>query len=114
MADFITANSVLTPAVVGTGVTTITAILVSQFGLPGNWSALALSMIFGLLTWADKTVPWLKRLALYLINSLTILVFAIRLNEAGMATTGYDDCPVKRIYDRVPDTRPREFFKPWF
>jgi hypothetical protein len=112
--DFLTSKSMLTPAIAGTAVTTITAILVSQFGLPGNWSVLALSLVFGMLTWADKTVPWLQRLVLYLINSATILVFAVGLNEAGMAASGYNDCRVERGFERGVEQRPKDFFQPWF
>jgi hypothetical protein len=111
--DFLTSKSMLTPAVAGTAVTTITAVLVSNFGLPGNWSVLILSLVFGLLTLADKSVPIIKRLVLYLINSTTILVFAIGLNEAGMSASGYDDCPVPRIIERGVE-RPKDFFQPWF
>jgi hypothetical protein len=110
--DFLTSKSMLTPAIAGTAVTTITAVLVSNFGLPGKWSVLILSLIFGLLTLADKSVPILKRLVLYLLNSTTILVFAIGLNEAGMAASGYDDCPVPRTFERGVE-KPKDFFQPW-
>jgi len=111
--DFLTSKSMLTPAVAGTAVTTITAVLVSNFGLPGKWSVLILSLVFGLLTLADKSVPVLKRLVLYLLNSTTILVFAIGLNEAGMTASGYNDCPVPRTFERGVE-RPKDFFQPWF
>lgn len=116
MDDFLSSKAMMTPAIAGTAVTTITAIMVSQFGMPGNWSVLGLSMVFGLLTWADKTVPWLQRMVLYLINSATILVFAIGLNEAGMAASGYDNCPepVERDFERGAEPPPKEFFQPWF
>ena len=109
----------MTPAIAGTAVTTITAVMVSQFDLPGDWSVLVLSMLFGLLTWADKSVAWLQRMVLYLINSTTILVFAIGLNEAGMAASGYADwenCPeaVERGVERGQEPPPKKFFQPWF
>jgi hypothetical protein len=118
MNDFLSSKAMMTPALAGTAVTTITAIMVSQFDLPGNWSVLVLSMVFGLLTWADKTVPWLQRMGLYLINSATILVFAIGLNEAGMAASGYADrenCPeaVERGYERGKEPPAKGFFQPW-
>lgn len=119
MDDFLSSRAMMTPAIAGTAVTTITAVMVSQFDLPGDWSVLVLSMLFGLLTWADKTVAWLQRMVLYLINSTTILVFAIGLNEAGMTASGYADrenCPeaVERGVERGQEPPPKKFFQPWF
>lgn len=119
MDDFLNSKAMLTPAISGTAVTTITAILVSQFGLPGNWCVLGLSLMLGLLTWADKAVPVVQRMVLYLINSSTIMVFAIGLNEAGMAASGYDNnqnCPdiVERGIERGEKPAPEGFFQPWF
>jgi hypothetical protein len=119
MDDFLNSKAMMTPAISGTAVTIITAILVSHFGLPGNWCVLGLSLALGLLTWADKAVPVVQRMVLYLINSSTIMVFAIGLNQAGMAASGYDNklnCPeiVERNIKRGEKPASEKFFQPWF
>ena len=74
----------LTPGVAGTTTTMITGTLVSQFGLPGNWTGLVISLLFGLSVWADKSVPVYQRIIFYIINSMTIFAVAIGINTAGM------------------------------
>ena len=48
LGDFINPNSMITPGAAGGITMAITNVLTSQFdGLPGNWTALILSFLFG-------------------------------------------------------------------
>jgi len=117
MGDFFNSKTAqsLTPVVAGAMTTTITATLVSQFGLPGNWTGLALSMLFGASVWADKSAAIFQRIIFYIINSLTILAVAIGLNTAGMVVNRAAERSVKPpVIERgVPD-QPPSFFQYWF
>ena len=117
MDEFFSSKTVqtLTPGVAGAMTTTITATLVSQFGLPGNWTGLVVSLLFGATVWADKSAAIFQRIIFYIINTLTILAVAIGLNTAGMvvnrAAERSVDPPV--IERGVPD-QPPSFFQDWF
>lgn len=115
MDDFLNSKAMMTPGVAGTVTTMITGTLVSQFGLPGNWTGLIISLLLGLAVWADKSVAIYYRLVYYIINSLTIYAVAIGVNTAGMAISYSNE----RISDRpaierhVPADQER-FFREWF
>ena len=117
MDEFFNSKTVqtLTPGVAGAMTTTITATLVSQFGLPGNWTCLAISLLFGASVWTYKSAAIFQRFLFYIINSLTILAVAIGLNTAGMvvnrAVERSVDPPV--IERGVPSQSP-SFFQDWF
>lgn len=93
----------------------ITGTLVSQFGLPGNWTGLVISLLLGLAVLADKSVSVYQRIVYYIINSLTIYAVAIGINTAGMAIQysnepGSDPAIIER--EVPPDTG--RFFQEWF
>lgn len=110
----------LAPGIAGATVTTLTANLVNMFSLKGNWTALALSFVVGILVWADKDVPLLQRGVLYVLNSLIIFSVAAGLNMAG-----YDIVVAQRAAEAeqngpvterdLPATAPNDtpFFKDW-
>jgi hypothetical protein len=113
--EFLKSKAMLTPGVAGAMTTMITGTLVSQFGFPGNWTGLVISLLFGLTIWAEKSVAIYYRIVFYIINSLTIYAVAIGVNTAGMAIT-YNS---ERISDSAPVVRmvPTEqdkFFQDWF
>jgi hypothetical protein len=113
--EFLKSKAMLAPGVAGAMTTMITGTLVSQFGLPGNWTGLVISLLLGLAVWADKSVAIYYRMLFYIINSLTIYAVAIGVNTAGMAITYSSE----RISDpaAVERTVPAEqekFFQDWF
>lgn len=113
--DFLDPKSMLTPGVAGSLTVLITGTLASQFGLPGNWTGLILSFLFGLMVWANTAMPLVQRAIFYVLNSLVIFSVAIGINEAGVAAT---KTPEPRAIERVappPDEAAEEkFFRSWF
>ncbi len=120
MDRYLDAKAMLAPGIAGATVTTLTANLVNMFSLKGNWTALALSFVVGILVWADKDVPLLQRGVLYVLNSLIIFSVAAGLNMAG-----YDIVVAQRAAEAeqngpvterdLPATAPNDtpFFKDW-
>lgn len=101
MDSYIDAKAMVTPGVAGATVTLITANLVDMFPLKGNWAALGLSFLIGVLVWQDKGVPIIQRGVLYILNSLIIFSVA-----SGINTAGYD---VVRSQMNAPTSeRPRD------
>jgi hypothetical protein len=87
LGDFINPNSMITPGAAGGITMAITNVLTSQFdGLPGNWTALILSFLFGTLTFA-YAAGIMARVAYFVINSLIIFVVAYGSNGIGLAAT---------------------------
>jgi len=117
MDEFFNSKTVqtLTPVVAGATTTTITATLVSQFGLPGNWTGLGISLLFGISVWADKSAAIYQRIIFYIINSLTIFAVALGLNTAGMAVNEKIERSVNppQIERTVP-AETKTFFQNWF
>lgn len=83
MDSYIDSKAMLAPGVAGATVTLLTANLVTVFAVKGNWTALALSFLVGVMVWRDKDVPLLQRGVLYVLNSLIIFSVASGLNMAG-------------------------------
>jgi hypothetical protein len=115
MDEFLKSKAMMTPGVAGGVTTMITGTLVSQFGLPGNWTGLVISLLLGLAVWADKSVAVYQRIIYYVINSLTIYAVAIGVNTAGMAIQysserSSDPASIER---EVPSDADR-FFHDWF
>ncbi len=115
MDEFLRSKSMLTPGVAGGVTTMITGTLVSQFGLPGNWTGLVVSLLLGLAVWADKSVSFYYRIICYIINSLTIYAVAIGVNTAGMAIQysnerSTDPAAIEREVPHPSDP----FFQDWF
>ncbi len=115
MEDFIKSKAMLTPGAAGATTTMITATLVSQFGLPGNWTGLVISLILGLSVWADKSVAIYQRIIFYIINSLTIFAVALGLNTAGIVVNDKIERSVNppQIERTVP-AESQAFFQNWF
>jgi hypothetical protein len=115
MDEFLNSKAMLTPGVAGALTTTITGTLVSQFGLPGNWTGLVISLLLGLAVWADKSVAIYQRIVFYAVNSMTIFAVAIGINTAGMAIEysrmqSVEPPVVER--EVLPDSE--RFFQEWF
>jgi hypothetical protein len=115
MDDFFRSKAMLTPGVAGATTTMITATLVSQFGLPGNWTGLVISLLLGLSVWADKSVAIYQRIIFYIINSVTIFTVALGLNTAGMVVNQKVERFVNppEIERKVPPES-KAFFQEWF
>jgi hypothetical protein len=114
MDEFLNPKSMLTPGVAGALSVMITGSLVSQFGLPGSWTALVISFLIGTIVWLNQQVPILQRILFYVLNSLVIFSVAVGVNEAGRAVSRE---PVAVEQSRgSPDTAgpPEGFFQPWF
>lgn len=116
MEEFFQSKAMLTPGVAGTTTTMITGTLVSQFGLPGNWTGLAISLLFGLSVWADKSVPVYQRIIFYIINSMTIFAVAIGINTAGMVINQPTERSVDPhvIEEKHSPADQQTFFQDWF
>jgi hypothetical protein len=85
--DFVNPNSMITPGVAGGITMAITNALTSQFNfLPGNWTALLLSFLFGAITFV-YAARLMARIAYFVINSLIIFVMAHGSNAIGVAAT---------------------------
>ncbi len=115
MDDFLKSKAMMTPGVAGALTTMITGTLVSQFGLPGNWTGLVISLLLGLAVWADTSVVIYHRIIYYIINSLTIYAVAIGVNTAGMAISysseGISD---PAAVERTVPAQEDKFFQDWF
>ncbi len=117
MDDFFNSKTAqsLTPVVGGAMTTTITATLVSQFGLPGNWTGLAISLLLGASVWADKSAAIYQRIIFYIINSLTIFAVALGLNTAGMVVNQKIERSVNPpAIERSVPAQSQSFFQNWF
>jgi hypothetical protein len=83
--DFLNPKSMITPGAAGGITMMITNTLASQFsGLPGNWTALTLSFMFGALTFM-YAAHVLNRIIFFVINSLIIFVMAQGSNTLGLS-----------------------------
>jgi hypothetical protein len=81
--EFLNPNSMITPGAAGAFTMVITNTLVAQFaGLPGNYTALAVSFLFGAVVFTYAAV-WGVRLIYFVINSLIIFVMAHGSNTIG-------------------------------
>jgi hypothetical protein len=97
--EFLNPSSMLTPGLAGGMTMAITNVLARQFDLvaPGPaWLGLGLSFLFGLLVWMSQEVSQLKRVVLYVLNSLVIFVVAVGSNSvgAGAASAAPEPRPV--------------------
>jgi hypothetical protein len=114
MDEYLNSKSMLAPGIAGATTTMITGTLVSQFGFPGNYTALAVSFMLGMVVFSDKTVPVLQRAVFYLVNSMIIFNVAVGLNTAGAAVMN-----TNKVQERTVETVPAPeigmpFFSPWF
>jgi hypothetical protein len=81
--EFLNPKSMITPGIAGGLTMLITNALGSQFDLPGSWTSLTLSFLFGLLVFGATAIPLIQRLVFYVINSLIIFSVAVGANSAG-------------------------------
>jgi hypothetical protein len=91
LGDFLNPKSMITPGAAGGVTMAITNALCIQFpGLPGNWTALVLSFLFGGAVVFAWTTTLLPRLIYLIINSLIIFMVSAGSNTVGR---GSDDKP---------------------
>jgi hypothetical protein len=113
-ADFVNPKSMLTPGVAGATSTLITGTLVSQFGLPGSWTALVVSFLIGFVLLTKSDVPLPQRALLYVLNALIIFSVAVGMNEAGRVFSKDPrlvDCQQRWV---APESEAMRFFQSWF
>ncbi len=104
----------MTPGVAGTATAMITATLVGQFGVPGNWTGLVLSLLFGLFVLGDKATPIMQRVLFYFVNSMIIFSVAIGINTAGIAATKSEQQAQYESRWVPPEGEAGGFFQQWF
>src|SRR5262249_7427472 len=63
-----------------------TTTLSVNFNLPRNWTGLVISFLFGVLVLV-QSLPWIQRVALYVLNSLVIFAVALGANTTAVAAT---------------------------
>lgn len=115
MDEYLNSKSMLAPGVAGATTTMIAGTMASEFGFPGNYTALLVSFLFGLIVFSDKTVPLLQRLVFYVVNSMIIFTVAVGLNTAGAAATRKaEDDKVQARQVEPEDRMEKPFFHPWF
>lgn len=115
MDDFLRARSMMVPGVAGATTTLITGSLASQFGLPGNWTALTVSLLLGLLVWADKNVPVWQRFSFYIVNSMIIFSVAVGFNTAAAAAFESPEVLGGRTRGAISEpVNEKPFFHEWF
>lgn len=84
LKEFLNPHSMLTPGLCGGVTMLITNTLAAQFGAPPNYTALAVSFLFGLIVFAaTATTLWL-RLVFWLLNSLIIFSIGLGTNQVGV------------------------------
>ncbi len=114
MDEFLTSEPTLTPLIAGATTLTIAATLASEFGLPGNITAIIISMIFASMIGINKKIPIIKRVVFYFINVTTIFIIAMGLNSAGVALSkSNQDEPVERGMI-IEENAEKPFFHEWF
>lgn len=113
MDDFIKSKAMLTSGILGTTTTMITGTMVSQFGLPGNVTAITVSFLLGLLVFNDISIPLVQRFVFYIIISMIIFTTAMGINAAGVAATKSDE---QRQYEKrgLSESDDKAFFHNWF
>ena len=116
MDDFLTSEPTMTPLVAGTSTLTIAATLASEFGLPGNITAIVISLILSSLIGIKAEVTLFKRILFYFINAITIFVIAMGLNSAGVALTQSQNISHNTLPrgDTIEQKAEKPFFHPWF
>lgn len=116
MDEFLRSKVVMSPGAAGAATTTITGTLVSQFDLPGLWTCLVISLLFGIALALDveKGTPVVKRIVFFVLNSATIFAFSIGINHAGVEVTKseqerqFEQRWIEQLDDR------KGFFQEWF
>ena len=84
--EFLNPNSMLTPGIAGGTTMLISNSLWFQFGLPPQYSALALSFSLGVLVLVNMKTPVWQKGIYYLLNSLIIFSVGMGTNAIGAAT----------------------------
>jgi hypothetical protein len=116
--DFIKSKAMVTPGAAGSATTMLTATLSTQLSLPPSWTGMAISFLFGTLTFADKSVPLLQRFVFYVINSITIFTVAMGINYAGMTISETRETKppalTRSLHPESPEQVKPSFFHEWF
>jgi hypothetical protein len=113
MDEFIKSKSMLSSGILGTTTTMITGTMVSQFGLPGNVTAIVVSFLLGLLVFTDNSIPYIQRFVFYIIISMIIFTTAMGINAAGVAATKSTEQPQYELRGLSEDEG-KNFFHDWF
>lgn len=131
--EFLNPKSMVTPGVAGGLTMLITNALAKQFDLPGNWTGLSVSFLFGLLVFG-AALSLAQRLMFYVINSLIIFSVAVGANSAGQQiqqpqaktvlvpesqtsqpqTAGLEAPTIFQSTLSRHTGKPANFFSPWF
>ena len=123
MSDFVSSKAMMTPGIAGSATTMITGTLVGTFGFPGAVTALAVSFVLGLMVLTDNTITIPYKLIFYIINSMTIFIVSVGLNQAGMAIVQSDRpvstierslTPANKNQSNDASTDSQQFFQEWF
>ena len=104
----------MTPLVAGTSTLTIAATLASEFGWPGNTTAIVISLVLASLIGINAEITFFKRILFYFINATTIFVIAMGLNSAGIALSQSDDDKSLSRGDNIERSVEKPFFHQWF
>lgn len=112
--EYMNAKAMLTPGLAGVTATMITGTLVSQFGIPGNWTGLIVCLFMGLIVWGDTKTPVVQRAFFYVVNSMTIYAVAIGINDAGVAISKSNTQAQYESRYVPPEGEESPFFRPWF
>ena len=107
--EFFSARSMLTPGICGATTMSITSSLVSAFQLPGNYVALSISLVMGLIVIADERIKMPGRLVYYVLNSLVIFSMAFGLNAASVQAFNDSQESTRLVMPEGTSV----FFQPW-
>lgn len=113
MEEFVKSKSMLTSGILGTTTTMITGTMVSQFGVPGNVTAITVSFLLGLLVFNDVSIHLVQRFVFYIIISMIIFTTAMGINAAGVAASKSED---QKQYEKrgLTNSDDKAFFQNWF
>ncbi len=116
MDGYLNSRSMITPGIAGATTTMITGTLAAQFGLPGNYTALVVSFILGLMVLQDNSIVIYQRLMFYVVNSIVIFTMAMGINAAGVAASKSSDPITRSVPIEGQGIKPNKnpaFFRNW-
>jgi hypothetical protein len=113
MDEFFNPKSLITPTAAGVFTMLATNTLVSQFGLPGNYTAFIISSTVGLVLLAiTRRLKTWQRFVYFLLNTLVIFTVAIGINETAIAAI--NRAHTSAIVQTSESPRERPFVSDWF
>jgi len=114
MDEFIKSKPMLASGILGATTTMITGAMASQFGLPGNITALVVSFILCTLVFTDQSLPYLQRGIFYFINSMIVFTTAVGINAAGVAATQTSQTRGVDTPKMIERSTDKPYFHAWF